>query len=37
MRGARPFIFANMREGGGLPEIIGWIEREVLLLDASAA
>jgi urease accessory protein len=37
MRGARPFIFTNMRAGQGLPEIIAWIEREVLLLDASAA
>jgi urease accessory protein len=36
-RGARPFIFSNMREGKGLPEIIAWIEREVLLLDATAA
>jgi urease accessory protein len=36
-RGARPFIFSNMREGKGLPEIIEWIERDVLLLDASAA
>ncbi|MFO1055654.1 MAG: urease accessory protein UreG [Dongiaceae bacterium] len=36
-RGARPFIFSNMREGKGLPEIIAWIERDVLLLDATAA
>jgi urease accessory protein len=36
-RGARPFIFSNMREGKGLAEIIEWIERDVLLQDASAA
>ena len=36
-RGTRPFIFANMRVGKGLSEIIAWIERDVLLLDASAA
>ena len=33
MRGARPFIFCNMRTGEGLDGIINWIEREVLLLD----
>ena len=37
MRGSRPFIFTNMRDGKGLPEIIAWIEREVLLLDDATA
>ena len=31
MRGARPFVFSNMKTGQGLPEIIAFIEREGLL------
>jgi len=31
MRGDRPYIFANMKTGQGLPEIIAFIEREGML------
>ena len=31
MRGERPFIFANMKAGDGLQEVIGFIEREGML------
>ncbi len=31
MRGSRPFVFANMKSGQGLDEIIGFIEREGML------
>ncbi len=27
MRGDRPFVFANIRDGTGVPEIVGFIER----------
>jgi urease accessory protein len=37
MRGTRPFVFTNMRQGHGLAEIIAWIERDVLLLDSVTA
>lgn len=30
MRGERPFLFTNLRSGQGLPEVIRWLEREVL-------
>ncbi|MDD9993416.1 MAG: urease accessory protein UreG [Rhodospirillales bacterium] len=33
MRGARPFLFTNLRAGDGLAEVIAWIERDVLLMD----
>ena len=33
MRGARPFIFTNLRAGEGLGAVIAWIERDVLLMD----
>ena len=33
MRGARPFIFTDMRNGVRLDEVVAWIERDVLLLD----
>ena len=32
MRGARPFVFSNMKTGLGLTEIISFIERQGLLL-----
>ncbi len=31
MRGERPWVFANMKDGSGLDEIIGFIEREGML------
>ena len=37
MRGAKPFIFTNMREGQGLKEVIAWIETHVLLHDSATA
>ena len=36
MRGARPFIFTNLRTGEGLETIVTWIKRE-LMLDAARA
>ena len=30
MRGDRPFVFSNLKSGEGVPEIIAWIERELL-------
>jgi urease accessory protein len=38
MRGAKPFVFTNLREGHGLGEIVAWIKRNALLVeDATAA
>lgn len=34
MRGERPFIFTNIREGKGVDDIITWIKHNVLLEDA---
>lgn len=31
MRGNRPYVFANMKTGQGLEEIIAFIEREGML------
>ncbi|THF66571.1 urease accessory protein UreG [Pseudothauera nasutitermitis] len=36
MRGERPFIFSNQKTGQGLPEIIGFIERQGLLKPVAA-
>ena len=33
MRGARPFVFSNMKTGAGLAEIIAFIESRGLLGD----
>lgn len=30
MRGARPFLFADLKSEKGLKEVIAWIERECL-------
>src|SRR3954447_5341483 len=30
MRGARPFIFTNLKSSEGLPDVIAWIRRELL-------
>ncbi|MDX2270447.1 MAG: urease accessory protein UreG [Cyanobacteriota bacterium] len=30
MRGSKPFLFTNLRTGEGLPEVLAWLEREVL-------
>jgi urease accessory protein len=29
-RGDRPFVFTNLKSGEGVPDVVGWIEREVL-------
>ena len=34
MRGARPFVFTNLRTGRGLEEIVGFIQREGMLTSA---
>jgi len=34
MRGARPFVFSNLKTGHGLEEILGFIEREGMLRAA---
>jgi len=31
MRGDRPFVFTNVRNGTGLQDVIAWIQRELLL------
>src|SRR5207237_970407 len=37
MRGARPFIFTNLRTGEGLETIVAWIKRELTLHPAAGA
>ena len=34
MRGARPFVFTNLRSGEGVDGIVEWIERDLLLTAA---
>jgi urease accessory protein len=34
MRGARPFVFTNLKEGVGLDDIISWLKSEVLFTAA---
>ncbi len=36
MRGERPFLFTNIREGKGLGDVIAWIEHDVLMRDLEA-
>jgi urease accessory protein len=36
MRGERPFVFTNIKNGTGLPDVIAWIQRE-LFLESPAA
>jgi urease accessory protein len=31
MRGERPFVFTNVRAGTGLDDVVGWIQRDLLL------
>lgn len=37
MRGDRPFIFTNLLTGQGLQQIVGWVERELLLRPGTHA
>jgi urease accessory protein len=30
MRGERPFVFTNLKSGAGVPDVIAWIQRELL-------
>ena len=30
MRGERPFVFTNLKDGTGLQDVIGWIQHELL-------
>jgi urease accessory protein len=30
MRGERPFVFTNLKSGSGLPDVVAWIEHDVL-------
>ena len=32
MRGDRPFVFTNLKTGEGVPEVIAWLERDVLFI-----
>ncbi|WP_026927021.1 urease accessory protein UreG [Granulicoccus phenolivorans] len=36
-RGQRPFCFTNLRTDEGLPAVLEWIRRDVLMLDAPGA
>ena len=31
MRGERPFVFTNLKQGNGLEDVVRWIRREILL------
>ena len=33
MRGGRPFVFTNIRQGKGVEKIVSWIQRELLFED----
>ena len=37
MRGERPFVFSNLKEGLGLDEIVSFIERRGLFLEPTSA
>lgn len=36
MRGERPFLFTDVRDGQGLDKVIAWIEHDVLMRDLEA-
>jgi urease accessory protein len=37
MRGARPFVFTNLKDGTGLRDVVRWIEHELLYESATSA
>jgi urease accessory protein len=36
MRGARPFVFTNLKTGDGLAEVVAWIQRDLLYDSGSS-
>ena len=36
MRGDKPFVFTNLRDGGGTHKVVSWIRRELLFEDVEA-
>ncbi len=37
MRGSRPFVFTNLKEGVGLGKVVAWLESEILITEARRA
>jgi urease accessory protein len=33
MRGERPFLFTNLKQRAGLPDVVAWIQRELLFCE----
>jgi len=36
MRGERPFVFTNLKTREGLPDVVAWIQRELLYESATS-
>ncbi len=37
MRGDKPFVFTNLRDGAGIHDVVSWIRRELLFEDSNSA